>query len=99
MAGKFGSPSVWFLVSGYNLIANKLKSLRYKVASVMARTDGLGDAWEEHTPTGLGKVELSQDGAFFDTDTNRIHAAMNDKLADSPQEAVRIVCLGFAGHT
>ena len=97
--GKYGGQSVFFLVDGYNLIANKLKALRYKQESILERTDGFGDSWEEHTPTGLSKIELAQEGAFFDTDTNRIHTAMSASVPTSPQAAVRIICLGFAGAT
>lgn len=99
MAGKFGSASVWCLVDGYNLISNKLKGLRYKIEALRERSDGLGDAWEEHTPTGLSRAELAQEGAFWDTTQFRIHAAMANSLPTTPQASVRIACLGMAGHT
>src|SRR3990167_1609060 len=96
--GKFGSASVFFLVDGYNLIANKLKGLRYKHTAHQERSDGLGDTWEETSPTGMSAVELAQDGAFFDTTTNRIHDAMQDKVPTSPQATTRVICLGMAGQ-
>src|SRR5262245_47021256 len=98
MAGKYGGQSVLFLVDGYNLIANKLKGLRYKHEAIQERTEGLGDSYEESTPVGLSKIELAQEGAFFDTALNRIHTAMKAAPPTSPQASVRIVCLGFAGQ-
>src|SRR3990167_2007325 len=97
--GKYGSASVLFLVDGYSLIANKLKSLRYKQEALQEKSDGLGDSWEEHAPTGLSKIELAQEGAFFDTGLNRIHTALSGSVPTTPQASVRIVCLGLAGGT
>lgn len=99
MAGKYGSQSVLFLVDGYNLVTSKLKALRYKHEAMQERTDGLGDAWEESTPIGLSKVELAQDGAFFDTTLNRIHTAMVGLSSQTPASVARVVCAAFAGNT
>lgn len=97
--GKYGSASVIFLVGGYNLIANKLKGLRYKHEALQEETTGLGDSWAEHTPRGLCRLELAQQGAYFDTDLNRIHTAMSASVPSTPQASTRVVCLGFAGQT
>lgn len=97
--GKFGSAAVLFLVDGYNLLSNKVKTLRAKDEALTERSDGLGDASEEHTPTGVSKVELEQQGAFFDTTTAYIHAAMAASVPTSPQQAVRVICFGFSGQT
>lgn len=97
MAGKFGGQSVLFLVDGYSLIANKLKGLRYKHLARQQDSTGLGDTYQEFTPTGMNGLELAQDGAFFDTDENRIHTAMAAAPPTSPQTSVRIACLGFEG--
>lgn len=99
MAGKYGSQSVLFLVDGYNLVTSKLKALRYKHEALQEGTTGLGDSWEESTPTGLSKVELAQDGAFFDTTLNRIHTAMVGLSSQTPASAARVVCAAFAGNT
>ena len=96
---KFGSQSVLFFVDGYNLISNKLKALRYKHSAMQERTDGLGDAWEESTPTGLSSAELAQDGAFFDTTLNRIHTAMSGAVVTTPASTARVICLAMAGNT
>jgi hypothetical protein len=98
--GKFGGQSVLFLVDGYSLIANKLKGLRYKHEALQERSEGLGDSAEESTPTGMTKVELAQEGGFFDTTANRVHAMMvrSNAVPTHPQVTPRVVCLGFAGQ-
>jgi hypothetical protein len=85
-------------VDGYNMLANKIQTLRHKVTALLTKSDGLGDEWEEHSPIGVSMAEVAQEGAFFDTATLRSHAALKD-LPGSPQATVRIVCLGFAGQT
>lgn len=99
MAGKFGPASVFLLVDGYNMMANKVKSLRHKVQSILEQSDGLGDSWEEHTPVGQLRAEVAQEGAYYDTDTLRSHAALSGSVPSTPQASVRIVSLGFAGQT
>jgi len=99
MAGKYGSASVAFFVDGYNLISNKVKSLRYKEEAMQEDTTGLGDSFEEHSPTGVSKVELAQDGAFFDTTADYIHTAMAGSVPSTPQDTERVACIAFAGAT
>lgn len=92
---KYGSKDVaLILVDGYDLISSKVKGLASKTEAPQERSEGLGDAWEEHTPTGLKRAMLTQDGAFFDDGTNRIHTAMASQVAVS-----RIVCYGVEGNT
>lgn len=97
MPGKYGSASIFILVDGYNLVANKLKGWQHKVTSALEKTDGLGDSWEEHTPTGMKTAEISQNGALFDTADGRIHEAMAASVPGSPQATPRIACFGYAG--
>jgi len=98
MPGKYGGQSALFLVDGYNLLAAKLKSLTFKREALQERSDGLGDSAEAHTPTGMTKITLSQDGGFWDTAIGSIHQAMVNSVPTTPQASVRIVCLGFAGQ-
>jgi len=92
----YGSNSIgFFLASGYNLLASKLQGIAEKVAAAQTRTDGLGDAWAEHTPTGMKESTLSQDGAFYDAGTNLAHEAHRTP----PTTASRVVCLAFEGNT
>lgn len=98
MAGKFSSSAVWWLVDGYNLIGSKPKGLSYKVEALHEDTLGLGDSFKTTTPTGVSVLTIRQEGAFFDTATNGGHTALKD-VVTSPQAAVRIACMGFAGNT
>lgn len=98
VTGKFGSSKVWYLVDGYNMLAAKIQELRHKSGVVTEPTDGLGDQWREHTPTGDRFAELAQDGGFFDTNAGSSHAALKDGVPTSPQQANRIACAGEAGN-
>lgn len=98
MAGKFGSPSAWMLIDGYNLTATSMKGFSYKVAPQQEDTTGIGDTIKQGTPTGVSMVTLAIGQGFFDTNTNGGHTALKD-VATSPQGAERIICLGMAGQT
>lgn len=90
----YGSKDIaFFFVGGYSLLASKLQGFAEKVMADQARTDGLGDSWEEHTPTGMKKATLSQDGAFFDVGTNLAHAALSGATGTS-----RVICVGREGN-
>jgi hypothetical protein len=97
MAGKVGSASFGvLLVDGYDFLASKLKAFTHKVTALQERSDGLGDATETMTPTGLLKLEVTQAGAFFDDTTNQTHTI----LATLANLAVsRLLCAAFAGNT
>jgi len=99
MTGKYGSASIWLFVDGYRLALMKATGVRVKVEAVTEQTTGIGDAWEEHTPTGVSKVELAQTGGFFDTATKSSHEAFKDDYTLSPQSTQRVACAGFAGNT
>lgn len=72
---KYGSGAFSiFLVGGYSLLAAKVKNVTRRVENILEPSTGLGDLWEEHLPTGLGRAAFTQDGAFFDDGTNNIHA-------------------------
>lgn len=99
MAGPFGPSSVWFLIDGYNVLVNKVKSLSAGIASEVEDTPGLGDTWKERMPIGVCSAELVQEGAIWNTATDRFHDAFVDTVPTSPQATVRIACLGMAGQT
>lgn len=98
-AGKRGSPSVVFLVGGYNLLAMKLKELRHKIAQITEQSEGLGSTNEAHTPVNMAELTLAQSGGFFDTATNSSHAALAAGMGTTPQATPRVVCVGFSGNT
>jgi len=99
--GKWGSASAWFLCDGYNMVANKLQALRYRAEAVTEPTHGIGDTWEEHTPAGMGRAELVQEGAFFDSSTSGglVHQMYSSNVALATTSAERIVCLGMSAKT
>src|ERR1051325_2771111 len=94
MSGKYGSSSFSvFLADGYNLLAAKVKNVSHKVTSILQQSDGLGDRWREHSPTGVREATLTQQGAFFDDATAIIHDAWK-----ADQQTSRIVCFAWAGN-
>ncbi len=96
--GKYGVPDAFLFVDGYDLIANKVQSLRHKVTALQVKSDGLAEEWEEHSPTGQSKAEVVQEGGFFNTAALKSHAALKT-LPANPLATVRIACMGFAGQT
>lgn len=95
----YGSSSAWCLVDGYNPIPTKLKTMRHKVMARQEESTGLGDSWQEFTPTGIAGVEFEISGGFFDTTaTTGGHAAFSGSVPGSVQATQRIVTCGFAGQ-
>lgn len=93
---KYGSPSfAVFLVDGYDLLAAKVQGVTRKVENLLQRTDGLGDSWRLHSPTGMRRGVLTQEGAFFEDSAASMHAAF--KAVSTT--AVRILCAAYGGNT
>ena len=100
MAGKYGAPSGFLLVDGYNMMAEHgVESFEHGHEAKQVRSDGIGDAFHAVTPTGKSVITLTQQGGWFDTAALRSHAALVSSVPGSPQDAVRIACCGFAGQT
>lgn len=92
---KYGSASIAvLLVDGYNVLSAKLQGLTWKISSPTQVCHGLGDLWEQTSPTGLLKAELQQTGAYFDDQANGIHAAMS-----AMPTTTRIVAWAPSGNT
>lgn len=98
-AGKFGPSSGILLVDGYNVLSNKITTLREKAISELTDTTGLGDTAYETAPVGKTTMEVVQEGAFFDSTALYSHAAFSGSVPSSPQATARVVCVGFAGQT
>lgn len=90
----YGPKDVFFLVDGFDLLANKLKGATWEDEALQEETTGLGDEWEEHSPVGKRRATLTQVGAFFDDATNAIHDAMKASVPASPNDPVRIISVG-----
>jgi hypothetical protein len=95
---KYGSSSAVFLVGGYNFLSAKLQSLSQKIESLTEQTAGLGDNFEAHTPIGKSRTTITQAGAFFDTATAGLHAAMAAGTPTTPQATPRVTCFGCMGQ-
>ena len=93
--GKFGPSSTLLLLDGYDILSNKVTSMRHKVTAETTDTTGLGDTFEENTPTGIKTVTVSQDGAFWDTTALYSHAAFSTSVPGTPQTAVRVMCMSM----
>ncbi len=103
--GKFGPASAWLTVDGYDLTAAKVKSIKFIETSPQEETTGIGDSSVERTPIGVTDTGLEFEGAVWSTTVLEGHAALiddaagNPQLPTTPQTAVRILCMGMAGHT
>lgn len=95
MAMYGGSNFGFFLARGYSLLASKVQGVSAKRAAAQTRTDGLGDAWAEFTPTGMNDASFSQDGAFFDAGTLLAHEAFRTPAST----ATAVVCVAPEGNT
>jgi hypothetical protein len=88
MAGKAGSAQFTVLsLDGKSLLGAKVQEFHAIPEVLLEKTDGLGDAWEEHTPTGLRKVTITQGGAYFDT----VLAGMHEALSAMPMGARTLI--------
>lgn len=77
-AGKQGGGDfAVLLIDGYNLLAQKVKAFSWRQKLKQNQSDGLGDRWDEFTPTGRRIGTASQSGGFFDTSQNQTHAAFS----------------------
>jgi hypothetical protein len=99
MAGNTDPPASCFCWTGMTFSPAKIKELRLKIGSVTEQDDGLGDNFESFRPVGKQTAMLTQNGGFFDTATNALHAAMATKLGTTPQATARIGCVGIMGNT
>jgi hypothetical protein len=77
------------------MLAPAVQGIELKMEAGEERTHGVGDSWEQSTPTGVSKGTLTQSGAFFDTSLP-IHAGLSPGF---PTPTTRVVCLGVAGNT
>ncbi len=91
---RHGPADVFLTVDGYDLTAASPQQLSETVTVPTVRTDGLGDGWQKHTPIGVRQVELSIEGAFFDTGANNSHAALGGSVPSSVQAVPRLLVYG-----
>jgi len=92
---KYGSAQVGpILVDGVSLLPAKPKDLSTEHEARQEDTTGLGDAWPEHTPTGMQTAALTIGEGFYDTETGNTHEAFK-----SGGGTARIMVYGLQGDT
>ncbi len=95
---RYGGQSAVVLVDGYNWLTSKPKTAMLELEAITEQTDGLGDAYQAHTPVGKSRATFDQTGGFFDTATSGLHAAMAAGTPSTPQSTLRVACFGAAGQ-
>ena len=94
MPGMYGSASFSLLLAGgINLLAAKVKGVRYTTEILTEPTLGLGETAENHTPTGMSRVTLTQEQGLFSDVTNGIHLAFR-----APSTTPRVMAFSFRGN-
>ena len=99
MALRHGPSSVFILMDGYDLTAEKFNSATFEEEAETAEVTGFGDTFREHAPTGLASVILELDGAIFHTCSQRSHEIFSTGLSSDPNAPARLALLGPAGST
>lgn len=88
---KYGSNSVaFFLIAGYD-VTGVSTSLSDVTTANLEETTGLGDAWQEHTSTGIRVAELTAEG-FYNDGTASIDAALSGS-----QQTSKVVSYTYEG--
>jgi hypothetical protein len=91
---KYGSNSVGFvLVGGYDLKGYLTEIMGPEVESMTEPSATLGDTWQEHTPVGIRKCYVSQNG-FYDDESGGINAAICEL-----QDVSRVMSIAHEGNT
>lgn len=101
MAGRYGPASVTVTLedspggTARNIHDFILNGITAETIARMMQTDGLGDAWEEHVPTGKkGAPPITLGGIWDTTATTGSHAILND-VDDGPQDDGRELVVTF----
>ena len=101
MAGKYGSASVTItyddgpggtgqVVTGYVQTMSGTK-----ISSTLQASHAFGDSWEEHTPTGMNKMEPVTLSGHWDTTATTGPHVVFIAPDDGPQDATRTLVMQF----
>jgi hypothetical protein len=82
------------LVNGVSLLPAKYKDLSTEAEAQTEDTTGLGDAWPEHTPTGMQKAALSIGEGLYDDGATNTHEAFR-----AGNGTARVMVYGLQGDT
>lgn len=101
MAGKYGSASITVTYddgpggTGRAVTNHILTMGGAKITSMTEASHAFGDSWEEHTPSGVKRMEpITLEGFWDTTATTGPHVVFGDP-DDGPQDATRTLVLGF----
>lgn len=93
MAKVSSSKFAVLLIDGFNLLASKIQGFSRGVEIILTRTDGLGDSWNEFSPTGMRQATVEQNGAFFSTAAASMHTTLS-----TGSQAQRLMTFAQAGN-
>lgn len=80
------------MVGGYSVLSAGVTDITHDMEAMIEETGGLGDAWAEHSYTGVRKAMLSQKG-FYDDDALSVHAMLEAGLGTTS----RVLLYGLEG--
>ena len=101
MAGKYGAASVTVTYddgpggTGRIITGHVLTMSGVKITSALQPSHAFGDAWEEHTPSGLAKMEPMTLTGYWDTTATTGPHVVFIAPDDSPQDATRTLVVVF----
>ena len=101
MAGKYGSASITITYdstaggSGQAITDYVLTMGGVKLTSTTMPSHAFGDSWEEHTPTGLMKMEPMTLEGFWDTTATSGPHVVFQAPDDGPQDSTRTLVMVF----
>ncbi len=74
----YGPSSAFLLVGGRN-ISSETFVLDETIEHVVEEVHGLGETWERHLPVNLARVLLEASGGLYDSATDKIVDALQEK--------------------
>lgn len=101
MAGKYGSASVTITYDDGpggtgRLVTGHITTMSgVKIASSLQASHAFGDSWEEHTPSGMMKMEPVTLSGFWDTTALTGPHVVFIAPDDGPQDSTRTLVLVF----
>lgn len=82
------------LIGGYNLLVGNITQFTDREDAILEQSNGLGDAWEEHSFVGVRQAEFDLEG-FYDDATGSIHEALGSPPGSA--SGPRVLCFGVEG--
>ena len=90
---KYGSPSTFLLIDGYNLTGDSFEMATDKETLPLIETQGFGDSWIEQTAPGVYRGTLDHK-TFYDDDALASNVALVTQMGTG-----RVLLAGVEGNT